>query len=1003
MGALNELISAWRNNPSADSTISICARLGSAGREDWLREVAASAETRHAHDASVMVAVGRMFLDAGLLGDAQTAFVTAGRVDDGDPAPFRFLGEVLLRKGDAVRAQQVLARALALDDADADANRLQEQAASLVPVQKRYGQQRAASEAVKLLPRPASPLTNGRTQPLVESVKRSPSRPPVANGGEPPLPRFDTGNDPIEVSEVYALSAPAPLAIPARANAAGAPRGPVASNTPFGKSRAPVPPARRPPRAPEPSVDDITELVPLATFDDISAVDVSDLVADSGLPSFDDVTTGVGARLAGTPGALPQPAALPHARSNGLHGVPSPSFAAPAPLARPAPPPSPLPAPALPSRAPALPVSAPVPTFRGSPPATQFHDAAEVSPAILLEHLARVGMFEPSGGAAPAWESAPRQKSRGIIPLVAAIVLVAGAGIGGYKYAYKVKAERAERAAALTTEVNTLLHSGKLADLKATDDKLSRVFDLDSRSARAGRLWLENRVLGALLLNDELRGLDSAIYRGREVGLRERELAVGRVASFLVEGDLAGAAAQLPKWDGEAGKDAFYQLAAGAVLERAGDARALERYDAARSLDAKLVPADLLLARLLLLEYGVAKARPVLDELAKKMPADDPNLRALAALSWVVDAERGAEPPESARINPDDTRRLVFPLRAVPAMVEAATAFAKGDLPAAGKAIDSALSVVDGPSLAATLGFLAIDAGNEALARKAALKALSFAALYPRARTLAARVALLGGRLDEAQKAVEELDPKSADVAVVRGVVAYETGDAAELTNALAALDAASSQAFAGLAAGPGVLLASRYPDQKTIDAIALPSVPWGELVACDAALDTGNLALAEKLLSARAESPAPVHLLRVARLRRYQKRLDDALAASQQAMSEKPTVALVIERVTELVEKEQLAPARELVARYPALLGPVAQWLGVVLDVAANQPKQAAARLAQLDPPPDEAPAVLRILAGRALVAANDKRARPYLVGLVRRLGKHPDALAAAALLNAP
>jgi predicted negative regulator of RcsB-dependent stress response len=665
--------------------------------------------------------------------------------------------------------------------------------------------------------------------------------------------------------------------------------------------------------------------------------------------------------------------------------------------------PSPLPAPHRASPAPALPQNAFAPRPLSSRPASaQFDDAAEVSPAILLEHLARVGMFEPSGGAAPAWEAAPRQKARGVIPLIVAIVLVAGSGIGGYKYAQKVKAERAERAATLAGEVSSLLHSGKLADLKATDEKLSRVFDLDSRSARAGRLWLENRVLGALLLNDELRGLDSAIYRGREVGLRERELAVGRVASFLVEGDLAGAAAQLPKWDSEAASDAFYQLAAGAVLERAGDARALERYDAARSLDAKLIPADLLLARLLLLEYGVAKARPVLDELAKKMPADDPNMRALAALSWVVDAERSAEPPESARLSPDDTRRLVFPLRAVPAMVEAATTFAKGDLTAAGKAIDAGLAVVDGPSLAATLGFLAIDAGNEALARKAALKALSFAALYPRARTLAARVALLGGRLEEAQKAVEELDPKSADVAVVRGVVAYETGDAAELKNALAALDVSSSPTFAGLAAGPGVLLASRYPDQKAIGAIALPSVPWGELVACDAALDTGNLVQAEKVLSARASNSAPVYLLRVARLRRYQKRLDDALAASQEALGERPTVALVIERVTELVEREQLAPARDLVARYPSLLGPVAQWLGVVLDVAANQPKQAAARLAQLDPPPDESPAVLRILAGRALVAAGDKRARPYLVGLVRHLGKHPDALAAAALLSA-
>jgi hypothetical protein len=170
MGALNELIAAWRNNPSAASTISICARLGAAGREDWLREVASSAATWHARDASVMVAVGRMFLDAGLLNDAQSAFVAAGKLDDGDPAPFRWLGELLLRKGDAVRAEQVFARALALRSDDHEAIQLQQQAAKLIPLQKRAGQQQTAAEAAKLLARAANPLTNGRGQPLVESV-----------------------------------------------------------------------------------------------------------------------------------------------------------------------------------------------------------------------------------------------------------------------------------------------------------------------------------------------------------------------------------------------------------------------------------------------------------------------------------------------------------------------------------------------------------------------------------------------------------------------------------------------------------------------------------------------------------------------------------------------------------------------------------------------------------------------------------------------------------------
>lgn len=946
MGAIEALLAGWRNNPTRDATIALCAEVSRAGREDWLREVAASAETWHHADPLVMRAVGRMYLDVGLFGDAESALISAGRADATSHETARLLGEALLRRGDALRAQQAFARALELGGAPAEVTPLNERAAGLVALQRRAGVDRVAQEVARVLPLRAG-LTNPKNAPFGAAVKRSPSRPPGApNGGDVPLPRFDLA-DPVEVSEVYALSVQGSPAAPA-ARAAGS-QGQVLGM--LGKSRG-APPPRRNLAAPTPEEPALTPLVanPTAAFD--SAVDVSDMVYDSdSRPSFDDITTGVKNGAArGLPFAAQAPRAMSPATSQGIH---------------------------------------------------EFVDSAEPSPSILLQHLARVGVFEPGGGAAPAWEKPAREKARGIIPLLILIVLTSAGGSGAYHYTMRLKAERAAQAVDLTTEVAKLLHSGRPKDLQVSDEKLSKVFDLDSRSQRAGRQWLENRVLGALLLDSEPRGLDSAVHRGREVGLRERELAVGRVASFFVEGDLAGAAALLPKWDGEAANDALYQLTAGAVLERAGDARAIERYDAARTLDSKLVPADLLLARLLLLEYGVARARPVLDELSKKVGPDDANWRALSALAWVVSAERPAEVPESARLSADDTARLIAPLRAVPAMVEAVVQLGKRDLAATSKAIESALPAATGPAIAATLGFLAIDSGNDVLARKAALKALSFAALYPRARTLAARVALLGGRLEEAQKAIEELDPKSPDVAIVRSVVAYETGDAAELANSLHALDV-GDPAFAGLFVGPNVLGAARYPDSAKLESMAVPSVPWGDIIAADAALDTGNLALAEKVLASRAESTASAHQLRVARLRRYQKNTAAALTASAAALSDKPTVALLVERTLELLEAEKPGDARDLLARYPTLLGPVGQWLGVLVDVAANQPKQAAARLALLEPPPEETPAYLRVLAARALVAANDKRARIYLPPLVRRMSKHPDVLATAALLNA-
>jgi hypothetical protein len=544
--------------------------------------------------------------------------------------------------------------------------------------------------------------------------------------------------------------------------------------------------------------------------------------------------------------------------------------------------------------------------------------------------------------------------------------------------------------------VDRLLHSGGVAELRSTDEKLSQAFELDSLSQRAARLWLENRVLGALLLPSEPRGIDSAVHRGRTVGLAEKDLAFGRMASFLVEGDVAGAAAQLPKWDKEAGRDAFYQLAAGAVLERAGDRRAVERYEAARTLDPKLVACDILLGRLALLEFGKERAGPILASVKSKL-GDHPSARALRALSWVVDPERGEEPPADARLGPDDAARLPAPLAAIPAMVDAARAVHGGDREKLSRSLDQAIGLADTPSLAAGLGFLAIEAGDEQLARKAALRAVGFAALYPRARTLAARVALLGGRIDEAQKAIEELEPTSADVAVVRAVAAYESLDPGDVDAALKVLgEGAKAHAFSALAVGSGILLGTAYPAPAERDALRDPSIPWGDLIAVDAALDQGDLAAAQTILDTRTgDALRPVHLLRMARLRRYQGKPAEAVAASARSLEGSVTAPMLIERTFDLVAAEDLTGARTLIAKYPALLGPLGGWLSTYVDGSSAEKSdkaQAASRAAKLDLPPDGSALALRVLVLRALAVSGDKRAKDYLRTLAQRFAKHPD-----------
>ena len=112
MQALDELVARWRKNPDSESTLALCAHLGQSQHSDLLREVANTAEAWHRNNPSVMLSVGRMYLDAGLLAEAQASFVSAGKLVPTDTAPYRFLGEVLLRRGDAARAEKALGRAL---------------------------------------------------------------------------------------------------------------------------------------------------------------------------------------------------------------------------------------------------------------------------------------------------------------------------------------------------------------------------------------------------------------------------------------------------------------------------------------------------------------------------------------------------------------------------------------------------------------------------------------------------------------------------------------------------------------------------------------------------------------------------------------------------------------------------------------------------------------------------------------------------------------------------
>ena len=1045
MRALDELLKSWRANPDADATIAVCSYLGSSKRDELIREVGASAETWHAGDGNVMLAVGRMYLEANMLQEAQTSLVTAGKADARDARAFRYLGEVLLRRGDALRADKVLTRALQLGAASDDVELWHERAVLYSALQKRVGPEAVVAEVARSMPRQASIPAPPASDPfpafgIEESTKPRQGPPPVAAvsrkptlvglADSAPLPRFDTADPLRDSGESIRLSdsdlqedaaTARPLQIDMRGAGLPPPPGAAgAGSKPLANSFLPAKAAAKPaavaakPNLKATQVGGFRASGAQASVAPKPAPGIGRQLAakapakESPLPQFDDAVTVVTpppfmAQLMPTPSPVTAPV-----RKTSAPPPPPPAAFAPPPAR------SPAPSEPLPSFSPAA-VTAlafdapPAPRVPSAPPAPPrpAHvlsrgggDPANPAPAVVLEHLARVGLYEPGGGATPAWEAPPRQKSRGAVAILIATVLVALAGAGSYEYTRRLKAARALEADTLNAQVDKLLKSGSPADLKVTDDRLTKSFELDSLSQRAARLWLQNRVLNVLLLPGETRGIDAAVHRGRQVGLPEKELLVGKVVSFFVEGDLAGGAALLVRGDKDSGEDPYYQLAAAAVLERAGDARALERYQAAVRLAPDLAPAEVLLARLLLMEAGTEKAKPVIDSLRTRT-GDTPSTRALSALSWVVAHDRPDEPPSEAQLQPGDAEKLPAPLAAIPAMVDAAKALNKQDLPTASKAIDSAINLAMTPALAAGLGFLAIEAGDEVVARRAALRALQFSAVYPRARTLAARVALLGGRIDEAQKAIEELDPASSDVAVVRAVVAYESLEPTDLKGALEALgNSAIGPAFEALEAAPGIINGTAFPPPEKLEELAAPDKPWGELIAVDAAIETGNLPLAEKLLAKRSlETLRPVHLRRLARLRRLQGKVDAALEASGAAAEGGIALPLLLERIYELLAKEEVAPAKQLTAKYPTLLGPLSGWVGVLTDVASKQAASASVRLTKLELPPDESPLAVRVLVARALVVGKDQRATPYLTALIKKLPKNPDVLAAALL----
>jgi tetratricopeptide (TPR) repeat protein len=537
--------------------------------------------------------------------------------------------------------------------------------------------------------------------------------------------------------------------------------------------------------------------------------------------------------------------------------------------------------------------------------------------------------------------------------------------------------------------------------LDQTEKDISRSFELESRSPHAAVTWLHERALKGLLKGGEDLAFEESIGRAKEVGVAEKNVAFAMVASFLFQGDTAGAAAMIAKWDQQAQDDPWFHLLAGATFERAGDARAVERYSAAVKLDPDLFIAQVLLLRAMAVDGDPHRAAEEAKAFRAKFP-DRVEPMALVALAWARDPMRGDEPAEVKAVT-DKADALPNPLRAVGHAAKGIVALEKRSIDEAKPALQKALSLAETPGVAAWIGSIALATGDEALARKAALAAVSFSAVYGPARVLAARVALLGARLDEALKAVEDLPPSSPDVAVVTAAVAYEKLDAERMARAFDAIDASSkSLPFVHPLARGQALLAGTTKEFGAADKVldmADDEGPWADLVAMDYALDTGDLELAAKIAAQWTGDVRSPRAVRLARLARYTGKNDDADRLSKAAIEGGTvTIRALVERVFTLVAINKAGDALALFKTYPNVGGPLAKWLRAYAVASSGKIEEAKSAVSSEDPPPLLAPLPARMLAASAYGAMKDTRhGNEYTRPIVQAGFANPDMATAA------
>jgi len=595
------------------------------------------------------------------------------------------------------------------------------------------------------------------------------------------------------------------------------------------------------------------------------------------------------------------------------------------------------------------------------------------------------GSVDSAEGASVPRVEVPRSARRAWLLGVAGVGLAAGfAGVFHWRGKRREEADRGA-ALVLAQRAEAQLALGSPESIEAARALLERAWALDPQSAQAARASVRRGVLAVLDLEaGEGPALELAA-RARRLDVHGSSLAAAMLASAVAMGNSALTENLVTEHDEspDTKDDPYYQLAAGAALDRLGSSHALARYQRLTELQPSSRSAKVRLARALIMQGSIDEATPILTALGEE---DAPAAHVLASLAKHQVGENVAPP-----ISPDELAALTRPLRAI----ALALAVTPADVDAA--KVEAVCADVEAPIAAVVTGERVFREGDAEVAIKAVECALDLAPRYAPAHALAVRVALASGDLTAAKARVDELP--DADSVLVRAILAYEDGDVGRVIEIRAGsrsteLPGSTVTLLAVMAAR---LRGKRPLSSELLEQLTADAPAWTPVVVIDAALDKGDLDRARELLEMEGADEHPILSQRVARLARAAGEPKVARKAVANAYESRSAL-----RERALIAAEHRAWRKEGLAALDERSGPDRPWLEAYLTARGGKRKAARKILHKVELPAADAELELRILAGVALGEVGDKtRGKRVLAPIVKAFPKRRDVVWAAIALR--